>query len=79
MSSTCEYEFGVYDGSYIIINIPQNYPIKLNNQDISNLISIETFTNNNLVYHPNYKKGKLTNIFMEIFYSLLVVILEKLL
>ena len=54
--------FGLGKGSYIIIDVSSSFPIRLNNQDISNLIAIDTtyqparvknfdFINNNKTYY----------------------------
>tara|TARA_B110001452_G_scaffold267310_1_gene276709 strand:+ start:4318 stop:15279 length:10962 start_codon:yes stop_codon:yes gene_type:complete len=46
--------YGLFDASYIIINIDQQYPITILNSDISNLIYVdESYDRTNIIYNSN--------------------------
>lgn len=46
--------FGLGKGSYIIIDVSSNYPMRLNNQDISNLIAIDLSYQTNRLKSSTY-------------------------
>jgi hypothetical protein len=68
--------FVLTDGSYIIIDVPLNYPLRLLNNNVSNSIYIDTSyqpsriksyrnsTNNQVYYHGSFKIKVLANFFI---------------